>query len=63
MLFAFDATALTHELYSSEMNPSRDRAGVGLRFNIPTVINGHVYVGAKYELDVYGLLPPDGQPR
>jgi hypothetical protein len=63
VLFAFDATALTHELYSSEMNPSRDRAGVGLRFNIPTVINGHVYVGAKYELDVYGLLPPDGQPR
>ena len=62
-LFAFDATDLTHELYSSEMNPSRDRAGVGLRFNIPTVVNGHVYVGAKYELDVYGLLPPAGQSR
>jgi hypothetical protein len=22
------------------------------------VVNGHVYVGAKHEIDVYGLLPP-----
>jgi hypothetical protein len=43
-------------LYDSEQNPSRDRAGVALRFNIPTVVNGHVYVGAKHEVDVYGLL-------
>ncbi len=55
-LYAFDASDLTHELYNSEMNPDRDRAGVGLRFNIPTVVSGHVYVGAKDELDVYGLL-------
>lgn len=57
-LYAFDASNIARELYSSEMNASRDRAGIGLRFNIPTVANGHVYVGAKGELDVYGLLSP-----
>ncbi len=56
-LYAFDATDLAHQLYSSEQNSSRDRAGLALRFNMPTVINGHVYVGAKREVDVYGLLP------
>ncbi len=62
-LYAFEASNLNHELYSSEMNPTRDRAGTGLRFNIPMVVDGHVYVGAKGELDVYGLLPPTEQKR
>jgi hypothetical protein len=57
VLYAYDATDAAHELYNSEQNPSRDRAGLALRFNIPTVVNGHVYVGAKHEVDVYGLLP------
>jgi hypothetical protein len=56
-LYAYDAESLTHELYDSEQNAGRDRAGLALRFNIPTVANGHVYVGAKREVDVYGLLP------
>jgi hypothetical protein len=56
VLFAYDASNLTHELYDSEQNAGRDRAGMALRFNIPTVINGHVYVGAKNEVDVYGLV-------
>jgi hypothetical protein len=60
-LYAFEASNLNHELYSSELNPTRDRAGIGLRFNIPMVVNGHVYVGAKGELDVYGLIPPPAQ--
>jgi hypothetical protein len=46
-------------LYVSEQNPSRDRAGLALRFNIPIIANGHVYVGAKREVDVYGLLSHD----
>jgi hypothetical protein len=57
VLYAYDATDVAHELYNSEQNPSRDRAGLALRFNIPTVMNGRVYVGAKREVDVYGLLP------
>ncbi len=55
-LSAFDAENIAHELYSSEQNATRDRAGLALRFNIPTVVNGRVYVGAKHEVDVYGLL-------
>ena len=62
-LFAFDASNLNHELYSSEMNTTRHPAATGLRFNIPLVVNGHVYVGAKGELDVYGLFPPTEQKR
>ena len=56
VLYAYDATDVAHELYNSEQNSGRDRAGLALRFNIPTVVNGHVYVGAKREVDVYGLL-------
>ena len=55
VLHAVDASDVSHELYNSEQNPGRDRAGLALRFNIPTVANGHVYIGAKREVDVYGL--------
>lgn len=60
VLYAFDAIDSSRRLYDSEQNPSRDRAGLALRFNIPTVMNGHVQVGAKHEVDIYGLLP--GKP-
>jgi hypothetical protein len=63
VLYAYDASNVAHELYDSEQNPGRDRAGVALRFNIPTVVNGHVYVGTKHEVDVYGLLPPAGSGK
>jgi hypothetical protein len=51
-----DASNVARQLYHSEQNPTRDRAGISLRFNAPTVAGGHVYVGARHELDVYGLL-------
>jgi hypothetical protein len=56
VLHAYDAADVARELYSSDENSDRDRAGISLRFSIPTVVNGHVYVGARSELDVYGLL-------
>ncbi len=56
VLYAFDAVDSSRLLYDSEQNPFRDRAGLALRFNIPVIMNGHVYVGAKHEVDVYGLL-------
>jgi hypothetical protein len=57
MLQAFDAADVSRRLYSSEQIPTRDRGSVGLRFNIPLVANGRVYVGAKGAVNVYGLLP------
>ena len=63
-LTAYDATNINHKLYDSEQEYQRDRAGQALRFNIPIVVNGRVYVGAKKEIDVYGLLPtPGANPR
>ena len=56
VLHAYDAANVAHELYTSEQHSTRDAAGVGLRFNIPTVVDGRVFVGAKGELDVYGPL-------
>ncbi|HWT07397.1 MAG TPA: hypothetical protein VN224_16650, partial [Xanthomonadales bacterium] len=56
VLRAYDAVNVAHELYDSEQRSSRDRAGTALRFTVPTVANGRVYLGAKGEVDVYGLL-------
>ncbi len=56
VLYAYDAANVAHALYNSEQNAERDRAGACLRFTIPTVVKGHVYVGVKHEVDVYGLL-------
>ncbi|HYL65013.1 MAG TPA: hypothetical protein VE077_20550 [Candidatus Methylomirabilis sp.] len=58
ILYAYDATDVHRELYTSEQNSSRDRAGIALRFAIPSVVNGKVYIGERDEVDVYGLLPP-----
>jgi hypothetical protein len=55
-LHAFDATNVAHELYTSERNAARDRAGPAVRFTIPTIAGGRVYVPARREVDVYGLL-------
>lgn len=57
VLYAADASDVTHLLYASDQNSARDEAGYALRFNIPTIAHGHVYIGAKGEVDVYGLLP------
>jgi hypothetical protein len=58
VLYAYDASNVRHELYNSEQDSARDRAGIGLRFNMPMVANGRVYIGAKGEVDVYGLISP-----
>jgi hypothetical protein len=56
VLHAYDAANVAHELYTSEQNATRDRVGLTLRFTIPTIAAGRVYVEAKGEVDVYGVL-------
>jgi hypothetical protein len=63
VLHAYDAGDVAHELFNSEINPGRDRAGLATRFAMPTVAAGFVYVGAKREVDVYGLIAPPRASR
>ena len=57
MLHAYDATDLKELYNSSQASGSGDTAGVALKFTVPTIANGKVFVPTSSELDIYGELP------
>jgi hypothetical protein len=56
VLRAYNATNLGNELYNSKQNSGRDGAGLAVKFTVPAVADGHVFLGAENEVDMYGLL-------
>lgn len=54
ILHAYDATNLSNELFASPASGS-GAAGLAVKFAVPTVANGMVFVGTQGELSVFGL--------
>jgi len=57
ILFAYDATDLTKELYDSNQAVNSRDSFSGNKFITPVVANGRVYVGTPNSVAVFGLLP------
>jgi hypothetical protein len=57
VLRAYDATNLATKLYDSSQQSSGDTSGMAVKFAVPVVANGKLYLGTQSQLVVFGLLP------
>jgi hypothetical protein len=63
VLHAINAAAIGSELWNStQAAKNADQAGNAVKFSVPTIANGKVYIGTSTEVDVYGLLGTGIQP-
>ena len=61
ILQAHNASSPGTTLYSSATDSSRDNPGLAVKFTVPTVANGKVYVGTQTQVSVFGLLNGEAQ--
>ncbi|HWR35299.1 MAG TPA: Ig-like domain-containing protein [Clostridia bacterium] len=58
VLHAYSASNVSQLLYNSRQNSTRDlAASAPVRFAVPTIANGKVFIGTQSQLVIYGLLP------
>jgi hypothetical protein len=66
-LFAYDAMNVANELYDNSQAPGgRDQLDGGIKFSVPTIADGQVFVGTADTVSIFGLLggsPRGGVPR
>jgi hypothetical protein len=55
VLYGYDATTLLNSFWNT--TPSGLTAGAAVKFTIPTVANGKIYLGGNKQLTVYELVP------
>lgn len=58
VLRAYLAEDVATELYASNRQPARDDPGAAVKFVVPTVAAGQVFVGGQHQVAVFGLLAP-----